>query len=236
VDALEAVGAPELREALLLVRRSPRPVSADDLAAAQGIHRNVARRRLDRLTETGLLLSRSERLTGRSGPGAGRPAKVYVPAPEMRVIEFPSRHLDDLVGALFDVLPLRSRSTRLSDAGIAFAGRLLDAAGLVPAANRRRGLERLCRALGALGFNTRLESLEAEQAVLASPTCPLRPLVVARPEAAELDRAMWRGLVAGAVDGVRAEDITCETCDCLDDHASCRIVLRLPQGGSARSR
>ncbi len=221
-----------MREALLFVRRRQGPVSADDLAAAQGVHRNVARRRLDRLTEAGLLLSRSERLTGRTGPGAGRPAKVYVPAPEMRAIEFPSRHHDDLVGALVDVLPARSRSARLSDAGIGFAGRLLDAAGITPSANRRRGLERLCRALGALGFNTRVESIDAERAVLASPTCPLRPLVVARPEAAELDRAMWRGLVAGAIDGVRAEDLTCETCDCLDDHASCRIVVGFADSGS----
>lgn len=233
MDALEAVGAPELREALLFVRRRQGPVSADDLAAVQDVHRNVARRRLDRLTEAGLLLSRSERLTGRTGPGAGRPAKVYVPAPEIRAIEFPSRHHDVLVGALLDVLPERSRSARLSEAGIQFAARLLDTAGVTPLADRRRGLERLCRALGALGFNSRVESVDAEQAVLVSPTCPLRPLVVARPEAAELDRAMWRGLAAGAVAGLRAEDVTCETCDCLDDHASCRIVLRLPH---ARSR
>ena len=225
-----------MREALLFVRRRQAPVSADDLAAAQGVHRNVARRRLDRLTEAGLLLSRSERLTGRSGPGAGRPAKVYAPAPEIRAIEFPPRHHDDLVGALLDVLPERSRSARLREAGIQFAARLLETAGITPLANRRRGLERLCRALGALGFNTRLESVDAEKAVLVSPTCPLRPIVVARPEAAELDRAMWCGLVAGAVDGVCAEDVTCETRDCLDDHASCRIVLRLPQGGTARTR
>ena len=230
MDALEAVGAPELREALLFVRRCPRPVSADDLAAAQGIHRNVARRRLDRLTEAGLLLSRSERLTGRSGPGAGRPAKVYTPAPEMRTIEFPSRHHDDLVGALLDVLPERSRPRRLREAGIQFAARLVDTAGITPLANRRRGLERLCHALGTLGFNTRVDSVDAEKAVLVSPTCPLRPLVVARPEAAELDRAMWCGLVAGSLAGVRVEDVTCETRDCLDDHASCRIVLRLGRG------
>lgn len=236
MDALQAVGAPELREALVFVRRSEGPVSADDLAATQGVHRNVARRRLDRLTEAGLLLSRSERLTGRSGPGAGRPAKVYVPAPETRAIEFPARHHDDLVGALLDVLPDRSRSARLRDAGARFGARLLDATGVTPLADRRRGLERLCRALGALGFTTRVESIDAEKAVLVSPACPLRPLVVARPEVAELDRAMWCGLVAGAVAGIRAEDVTCETRDCLDDHASCTIVLRHRHGDRPAAR
>jgi predicted ArsR family transcriptional regulator len=229
-DALDAIGVPELREALLFVRRRERPVSADELAALQGVHRNVARRRLDRLAEAGLLVSRSERLTGRTGPGAGRPAKTYTPAPETRAVEFPPRHTEELVGALLEVLPRSTRSRRLRDAGSRFAARLLDEVGIVPLRDRRRGLERLCRALGTLGFNVRVESVDAEDAVLVSPTCPLRPIVVARPEAAELDRAMWCGLLAGAVAGVRAEDVTCETRDCLDDHASCTIVLRHSDG------
>lgn len=231
-DPLQAVGVPELREALLFVRARQRPVSADELAAAQGIHRNVARRRLDRLAEAGLLDSHSQRLTGRSGPGAGRPAKIYTPAPETRAIEFPARHHDALVSLLLDALPERSRSRRLRDAGIGFARRLLDAAGIAPVVDRRRGLERLCQSLGTLGFNARIESVDAEKAVLVSPTCPLRPIVVAHPEAAQLDRAMWCGLAAGAVAGVSAEDVSCETRHCLDDHDSCTIILRLPPRGA----
>src|SRR3954447_20408133 len=82
MDELQAVGVPELRGALRLVRGRRRPVSADELAAAQSVHRNVARRRLDRLFDAGLLVRRQERRSGRTGPGAGRPAHVYAPAPE----------------------------------------------------------------------------------------------------------------------------------------------------------
>src|SRR6478672_8996419 len=83
MDSLEAVGDPELRAALRFVRSRRSPVTADELAAAESVHRNVARGRLERLAEAGLLVSRFERRSGRTGPGAGRPAKVYSPAPEI---------------------------------------------------------------------------------------------------------------------------------------------------------
>lgn len=244
MDPLEAVGTPELREALLFVRGRQEPVSADDLAAVQGIHRNVARRRLDRLTAAGLLIRSSERRSGRSGPGAGRPAKIYSPAPELAAIEFPPRHYAELVALLLEALPERSRPKRLRDTGVALAGRLLDESRIVPSRDRRRGLERVCAAVGRLGFQASVESVDDETAVIASPTCPLRPLVVAHPETAEIDRGMWSGLVEAAIDGVSAGDISCETRDCLDDHASCRIVVTFgaparaatPKPGPARGR
>ena len=118
----------------------------------------------------------------REGPGSFRPDDI--------------RPLSG--GTTPPALPDRPRPRRLRDAGIRFAGRLLDAAGIAPQVDRRRGLERLCQSLGTLGFNARIESVDAEKAVLVSPTCPLRPIVVAHPEAAQLDRAMWCGLAAGA--------------------------------------
>jgi len=67
----------------------------------------------------------------------------------------------------------------------------------------------------------------AEEAVIATPTCPLRPLVRELPEAAEIDRGMWAGLVEVALRDTAAAAVQCETQDCLDDHASCRVRLRL---------
>src|SRR5207253_1561841 len=60
-----------LRDALLYARSQPHVVTADELAAAQGIHRNVARSRLERLARAGLLIAGFERRSGRSGPGGG---------------------------------------------------------------------------------------------------------------------------------------------------------------------
>src|SRR5881628_528252 len=121
---LDSIGDRELRETLVFARAQPQPVTADDLAAAKRIHRNVARGRLERLTETGLLIASFERRTGRTGPGAGRPAKTYRVAPELTAIEFPKRHYEQLIGLVVDALPERARRDRLHDAGIVFGREL----------------------------------------------------------------------------------------------------------------
>ena len=69
------------------------------------------------------------------------------------------------------------------------------------------------------------EQAAGDSAVITTPTCPLRPLVRELPEAAEIDRGMWAGLVAVALRDADAADVECETRDCLDDHASCRVLL-----------
>src|ERR671922_1818672 len=104
-EPLDALADADLRAALLFARSQVPPVTSDDAAVALRVHRNVARSRLDRLTAAGLLDVTHERRTGRSGPGAGRPAKVYRVAPELEAIEFPPRHFDDLVAALLEELP-----------------------------------------------------------------------------------------------------------------------------------
>ena len=52
-------------------------VGRDEAAAALGISRELAAFHLDRLVEAALLQTEYRRLTGRTGPGAGRPAKLY---------------------------------------------------------------------------------------------------------------------------------------------------------------
>jgi predicted ArsR family transcriptional regulator len=179
-----------------------------------------------------LLVSTFARRSGRSGPGAGRPAKVYSPAPEITEIEFPERNYAQLVGLLVDALPVRGRKRRLRELGAALSGPLASRARLTPARDLRRGAERVCDALGRLGFQASVEDVGEDTVVIATPTCPLRPLVVARPDLAEVDRGMWCGLLEAAVDGVCASEIVCETRDCLDDHASCRVVATVKRSRS----
>src|SRR5216117_3422000 len=121
---LDSIGDRELRETLLYARAQPLPVTADEVASAQRIHRNVARGRLERLVEAGLLVASFERRTGRRGPGAGRPAKTYRVAPELSAIEFPERRYEQLIDLLVGTLPERARSEHLRDAGIAFGREL----------------------------------------------------------------------------------------------------------------
>lgn len=223
MDELEAVGEPELRETLLFARASARPVTADEVGAAHDVHRNVARARLERLAEAGLLEVAYERRSGRSGPGAGRPAKTYAVAPSLESIEFPRRRYEALLGLLVDAVP----TERLHEIGESFGDELADAARLRAAKSPQRAFAAVCRAVGALGYQASVESADAEGAVIATPTCPLRPLVRARAEAAEIDRGMWAGLVRRALDGGDVAHVECETKDCLADHASCRVLIRL---------
>jgi predicted ArsR family transcriptional regulator len=226
MDELSAVGDPELRSALLYARSRPRRITVDELASEQGVHRNVARSRLERLVEAGLLEAGYERLTGRAGPGAGRPARVFGVTPALTSIEFPDRRYEVLVGHLLDVLPVRGRAARLRAAGSVFGSDLARAAGLKPAKTLRTGLERMCAGVGRLGYQASVERVFADGAVVATPTCPLRPLVRALPEASEIDRGLWAGLTAAAL-GVPVEGVACETCECHVDRSSCRVLITL---------
>lgn len=52
-------------------------VSRDRASEVLSVARSVAAFHLDKLVDTGLLVARFARPAGRSGPGAGRPAKLY---------------------------------------------------------------------------------------------------------------------------------------------------------------
>ena len=56
---------------------SPGAVSREQAADGVEVPRHTAKFHLDRLVDEGLLVTEFRRLTGRTGPGAGRPAKLY---------------------------------------------------------------------------------------------------------------------------------------------------------------
>jgi predicted ArsR family transcriptional regulator len=75
------------------------PVSRDDVADALGVPRRTAAFHLDRLAELGLLSVSFARRTGRTGPGAGRTAKLYQRSAGEVSVSLPPRHYD-LAGRL----------------------------------------------------------------------------------------------------------------------------------------
>ena len=226
MDRLDAIGGRDLRAALLYVRGSSAPVSADDAAVALGVHRSVARSRLERLRAAGLLETSFTRRSGRSGPGAGRPAKLYSAAPEAEALEFPPRRFPALVARLLDEVPVEGREDALRRAGEDFGRDLAKAAGLRPGARLEQALERVCAAVRSLGFQATLDRVDGDTAVISTPTCPLRPLVAERPDAAHIDRGMWAGLIERSLRGIRAESVECETHSCLDGGETCSVVVR----------
>jgi predicted ArsR family transcriptional regulator len=76
-DVFSALADPVRRELYRWVVAQAEPVSRDQAAAGAGVPRHTAKFHLDRLVADGLLETEFRRLTGRRGPGAGRPAKLY---------------------------------------------------------------------------------------------------------------------------------------------------------------
>ncbi|MFF7650256.1 helix-turn-helix transcriptional regulator [Streptomyces sp. NPDC007983] len=91
IEAIAALQDPVRRRLYEYVVAQGREVGRNEAAEAAGVARTLAAHHLDRLAEAGLLESGSRRLTGRSGPGAGRPAKVYTRARAERAVSLPAR-------------------------------------------------------------------------------------------------------------------------------------------------
>jgi predicted ArsR family transcriptional regulator len=229
VARLDALGDAGLRAALLYVRSTPAAVTAADVANGLGLAHSVARSRLERLLAAGLLVSSFERRSGRTGPGAGRPAKAYAPAAETDAIEFPPRRYEALAALLLARLPSRGRARDLLEVGIAFGADLATAARLRPGGTLRTAPARICRGLGELGFHAAVESSSSTGAVIVSATCPLRPLVSSEPKARAIDEGMWRGLIEAATGDGNAH-ILCRTHGCLHAGELCRIEISYPEG------
>src|SRR5579862_7904258 len=74
-----------------IVSSRPEPVGRDEAAAVAGIGRPLAAYHLDKLVESGLLTVTYQRLGERSGPGAGRPAKLYARSDREFAVSVPPR-------------------------------------------------------------------------------------------------------------------------------------------------
>lgn len=77
LDAVSALGDPSRRALYEYIIEAGDWVGREEAAAATGLQRGIAAHHLDRLAQDGLLDIHYRRLTGRTGPGAGRPAKLY---------------------------------------------------------------------------------------------------------------------------------------------------------------
>jgi hypothetical protein len=199
-------------------------VTAGDLAAASGVHRNVAAARLERLVAAGLLETSFRRRSGRTGPGAGRPAKLYRTSREPGASD-PLRGLEPLVALLLSELPRRDRASRLRALGVGY-GRAL--ARTASALRPGFGLQEIPGLARAVGIPVRLVEAGTNEAVIVTPACPLRRLVVDRHEAVEVDRGMWSGLVEAIVPAsLGGASIVCKTEGCRERSRPCavRIVL-----------
>lgn len=94
ISAISALDDPARRALYELVAGSDGPVGRDAAASALGLSRSTTAFHLDRLADEGLLSVEFRRISGKTGPGSGRPAKLYRRAAGELNVSLPARHYD----------------------------------------------------------------------------------------------------------------------------------------------
>jgi predicted ArsR family transcriptional regulator len=144
--AVTSLDDPTRRALLGFVARSGEPLSKDAVANEFGMPRSTAAFHLDRLADQGLLEVEFRRLSGRTGPGSGRPAKLYSRASREVAVTVPERHYDLAAGLLASALEQASSGQRdvmpaLADAARDAGGALADGVGEFTEVLERHGFE-----------------------------------------------------------------------------------------------
>jgi predicted ArsR family transcriptional regulator len=92
--SLSSLDDPVRRRLYEVVCERTEPVGRDEAANAAGVGRALAVYHLDKLVEAGLLTACYQRPPGRSGPGAGRPAKLYMRSDREFAVTVPPREYE----------------------------------------------------------------------------------------------------------------------------------------------
>jgi predicted ArsR family transcriptional regulator len=188
--AVAALDEPTRRRLYDYVVRRPEPVSRDDVAAALGVPRATVAFHLDRLVDEQLLAVSHERRTGRTGPGAGRPAKLYCRSDRQVAVLLPERDYE-LAGHLL--------ATAVEEAGESGGSTREILALRARELGQERGAEAsdVVAVLEAHGFEPR-----AEEGEVLLGNCPFHRLARAHPGlVCEMSLALVEGMLAGAGPG-----------------------------------
>jgi predicted ArsR family transcriptional regulator len=201
VSAVAALAEPTRRRVYDHVARQSAPVSRDDAAAALDLPRATAAFHLDRLVADGLLVAGFARRSGRTGPGAGRPAKLYQRAECSVEVSLPERNYD-LAGEL------------LADAVVAAEDTDESPAEALDRVARERGRElgaqagaedgAALRVLEEQGYEPRADG---DAIVLAN--CPFHTLAQRQ---TELVCGMNLRLLEGVLEGAGEQDLAARLC------------------------
>lgn len=169
IAGISALAEPLRRDLYDFVVRSRAAVSRDQAAQGLGIPGHTAKFHLDRLVDEGLLEAEFQRLTGRTGPGSGRPAKVYRPTALELEVSIPERRYDLLSHILATAVAEAVESAEDVGAVVARVARSEGerwGAAVAPREDLAE-LERLVAALAAGGYHPWVE----EQTMLLD-NCP----------------------------------------------------------------
>lgn len=104
IRAIALLDEPHRRALYELVTARREPIGRDEAARALEIGRELAAFHLDRLAAAGLLDVEYRRLSGRAGPGAGRPAKLYRRSTREARVSLPARDYERLASLFAEAI------------------------------------------------------------------------------------------------------------------------------------
>ena len=212
----------DLRRSLYrFARRHPEGVNREGVAREFGISRKLAAFHLDKLADAGLLKFHYARPPGRSGPGAGRPAKVYSPSNLEMEVSIPERRYDVVGNLLADTLrsgpdPVTHAKAVAYQAGLDLGEKAREERHLRPP-GAERAMAVASEVLESYGFEpTRTDS------EVSLRNCPFH--AIAR-HAPELVCAMNQSFLEGIVRGLGNENVRV---DLVPTEGQCCVRLRRP--------
>lgn len=177
------------------VSASAEPVGREEAASELGIGRPLAAYHLDRLVGLGLLTAGYRRPPGRTGPGAGRPAKVYTRSPAEFSVTAPPREYELAARLLAEAV--ESDASGFSLACLKRAARRLGAE--LGARSGRSGGDSMRAVLTEHGF----EPFADEDGSMALRNCPFHQLAERH---REIVCTMNLALLEGVASAIGADD------------------------------
>lgn len=217
INAIASLGAPARRRLYEYVVAQVDAVGRDDAAAALGMGRPLVAFHLDRLVQSGLLAVEYRRLSGRTGPGAGRPAKLYRRASATLEVSLPRRRYAlaaDLFAAALERLGPATPPAALLDAartfGLGLGGQAVRSSRAAPsrAPSAAAPGSRLLPVLQEAGFEPEASPSGPEGDLIRLRNCPFDALVR---DHRGLTCAMNRALLEGVLEGLGETDLVAET-------------------------
>lgn len=228
-DAVHLLAEPNRRRVYDAVRAGRQPMTRDEVASATGLGRRLATFHLDQLAEAGLLAVDYARPPGRTGPGAGRPAKRYAPTVAELAVSLPQRRYD-LVARLL------AAAVRDGEGGADAPGDLARRAAYDEGRrigeqhkpggplSRRATLDCAQAALAELGY----EPGEADAGAVRLRNCPFHTVVDVAPQ---LVCGMNERLVAGLLAGLDGHPAVTATLAPQPPDCCVRLTDRPPPRG-----
>lgn len=205
IEAVALLNEPVRRALYEWVAARPDAVGRDAAASAVGVTRALAAFHLDRLAGDGLLDTEYRRLSGRTGPGAGRTAKLYRRASRDIAVSLPDRRYEmaarvmaDAIERAGEAVPPPAVRAAAYDAGRQIGAAARTAAGPRPGRRRRRAA--LVEALDDRGYAPR----EPARGEIVLANCPFDALV---DDHRQLVCGMNLALAEGVLDGLGEDAI-----------------------------